>query len=361
MKEHVPDRQGIAFVALFILGNSIIYGLAWRAGRDLWLSFLVATGLSFPLILLYSRLHSLMHGQVFSEGMESLFGKWPSRIITLLYSGYAWRLGSYVVSDVTNFIQAVSLRDTPQFATALGFVLLVLWAVKEGAETLARWSSVMIVVVGFVLVFTLLLATGQVDLDEFLPVMYDGFGPVLLGALQIIDSPFLETILIVGSIGALSRQKASYTVFLTGFVLAAFFLMLVASFSLAVLGTEKYTTSYYPIFMATARIDVAEFLTRLELVVGVIFALGGFLKMAVCLLAACKGLAHTLGFSDYRFLATPLVLSVIPGARWLVKSSMEIERSATKVFGISDVLFQVVLPICLWIVAEIRISRHSED
>lgn len=79
MKEHVPDRQGIAFVALFILGNSIIYGLAWRAGRDLWLSFLVATGLSFPLILLYSRLHSLMHGQVFSEGMESLFGKWPSR------------------------------------------------------------------------------------------------------------------------------------------------------------------------------------------------------------------------------------------------------------------------------------------
>ena len=361
MKESVPDRQGITLVALFIVGNAMIYAMAWRAGRDLWLSFLLAVGLCFPLILLYARMHSLMHGQTFSEAMQNLFGKWPSRLTTLLYGLYAWRLGSYVVKDLTNFIQAVSLDETPQVVTALAFAILIVWAVKEGIEVLARWSSLMILVVSAVLVLTLLLAVAQVELEEFLPIMYDGFGPVLLGALQIMDFPFLETILLVGALGALTTKNSSYKVFLSGFFLAALFLMMIASFSLAVLGTEKYTTSYYPIFMATARIDVAQFLTRLELVVGVMFVVGGILKIAVCLLAACKGLAHALGFPDYRFLVTPVVLSIIPGAQWLVKSSIEIEKNATKVYSISDVLFQAVLPVLLWIVAEIRMSRRPKD
>ena len=360
MKESVPDRQGVALVALFIVGNAIIYGMAWRAGRDVWLSFLLAMGLCFPLILLYARMHSLMHGQTFSEGMQNLFGKWPSRIITLLYSLYAWRLGSYVVKDLTNFIQAVSLEETPQVVTAIAFAILIVWAVKAGIEVLARWSSLMVLVVSTVLVLTLLLAIAQVKLEEFLPVMYDGFGPVLLGAFQIMDFPLLETVLLVVALGALTKQNSSYKVFLSGFFLAALFLMMIASFSLAVIGTEKYTTSYYPIFLATARVDVAQFLTRLELVAGVMFVVGGVLKTAVCLLAACKGLAHSLGFPDYRFLVTPVVLSIIPGSQWLVKSSIEIEKNATKVFAISDVLFQIVLPVLLWIVAEIRISRRPQ-
>jgi spore germination protein KB len=362
MNESVPERQGIALVFLFIVGDSFVFGLARWAGRDLWLSFLVAIVLASPLILVYGRLGSLMHGQPFSEALPRLLGKWPSRLVALTYSAYAWRLGCFVTGDITNFVQAVSLPDTPQVVMAFGYAILVLWAVKEGIEVLARFSSVMIIVVLLILLTALGLAMTEVNLQEFLPIMYDGFWPVLQGAFQILDFPLLETVLFIGLANALTTKKRSaYKVLIPGFLLAAFFLMLFASASVAILGEEAYMTSYFPVFMSTARIDIALFLTRLEAVVGVTFAIGTFLKISVCLLVASKTLAHTLGFSDYRFLVTPLVLSIIPGSQWFAKSIMEMEQSATKIVGFTDVVVQVALPLVMWIVAEIRMSKERKN
>jgi spore germination protein KB len=353
--ESVPERQGIALVFLFIVGNSFVFGMARWAGRDLWLSFLVAIILSAPVVLVCGRLVNLMHGQSTQEAFQRLFGKWPSRVVTLIYAFYSWRLGCLVTGDITNFVQAVSLPDTPQVVMASAYAILVLWAVKEGVEVLARFSSVMIILVLLIVLTALGLAMTEVNMQEFLPVMYNGFGPVLKGASQIIDFPLLESVLFVGLAGELGTKKTSgYRVFILGFLFAAFFLMFVASTSIAVLGEQKYMTSYYPVYLATARIDIALFLTRLEAVVGVTFAIGAFLKISVCLLVASKALAHTLGFSEYRFLVTPLVLSSIAGSQWFTKSVMEIDRSATKVFSLVGFMLQIVIPVVLWIVAEIR-------
>ncbi|MCK9526976.1 MAG: endospore germination permease [Limnochordia bacterium] len=361
MKESVPDRQGIALVALFLIGNSFIYGVAGRAGRDLWLSFLLAIVIALPLIILYARLHSLMYGRTLSQALTELFGKWPSRVVALGYSLYAWHLACLVIGDLTEFVQTTSLTQTPQVVVAAGFATLVLWAVKYGTEVLARWSSVMIIVVVSILLATLALMWSEVSFGEFLPVMYDGFEPVLLGALQVLDFPILETVLLFWILDALTEKKSSYKVLLSGFFIASLFLMVMASVSLSVLGTEKYVTSYFPIFMATARIDLASFLTRMELVVGITFAIGGFLKIAVCVLAASKALAHALGFDNYRFLVTPLALGVIPGSQWFVQTIMGIEENATKVASPADLLMKVILPVLLWITAEIRMSRQGKN
>lgn len=362
INESVPERQGAALVFLFTIGNSFVFGLARWAGRDLWLSFLVAIVLALPLILVYGRLDTLMHGQSFSEGLHRLFGKWPSRLVALIYSFYAWRLGCLVTGNITNFVQAVSLPDTPQVVMASAYAILVLWAVKEGIEVLARLSSVMVLFVLLILLTALALATTEVDLQKFLPVLYDGFWPVLQGAFQLLDFPFLETVLLVGLANALTtKRNSAYKVLIPGFLLAAFFLMLVASASIAILGEEMYKISFFPVFLAIARIDIALFLTRLEVVVGVTFAIGGFLKISVCLLVASKNLAHALGFPDYRFLVTPLVLSIIPGSQWFAKSVMEMNLGATKIAAFTDVMVQIVLPMILWGVAEIRMSRLRKN
>jgi len=48
-------------------------------------------------------------------------------------------------------------------------------------------------------------------------------------------------------------------------------------------------------FVAISRIDIARFLSRLETSVGILFVVGSFLKLSVCLLVASKGLAWGLG------------------------------------------------------------------
>lgn len=361
MKELIPTRQGIALVALFTIGNSFIYGMAPHAGRDLWLSFLLAAVIALPLITIYARLHSLTYGQTLSEALTQLFGKWPSRAVALGYSLFAWRLACLVVGDLTSFVQTTSLTQTPQIVVAAGFIILALWIVKYGTEVLARWSSIMIVIVVGIILGTLVLMWSEVSFEAFLPIMYDGFKPVILGAFQVLDFPLLEPVIFFWVLDALPEKKSSYKVFLIGSLMATSFLMIIATVSLSVLGADKYVSYYFPIFMATARIDVANFLTRMELVVGVTIALSGFLKIAVCVLVASKALAHALGFKDYRFLVTPVALSIVPGSQWFVQTIMGIVESATKIASPSDVFMQVVVPLLLWITAEIRISKQGEN
>lgn len=361
MKELVPDWQGIALVALFAVGNSFIMGLGSRAGNDLWLAFLVAIALAVPMLAIYARVRSLIHGESLQEGLATLFGKWPSKAMALAYSFYAWRLGAYVLIDLTSFVETVSLPSTPRVVVATAFVALGIWAAKEGIEVLARWSVVMIRGVFLILLFAFAMLMIEVDFAEFLPIMYEGFQPIFLGALQLLDFPFLETIVFFWVFDAFEKKNSAYKVLLLGFLIAAFFMFLIATSSLAVLGTEQYVTNYFPVFVATSRLDLAAFLTRLESIVAASFAVGSFLKVAVCVLAASKALAISLGFTDYKFLVTPVALGMIPGAQWFTTNIMEVERSATKVIGASNVLAQIVIPVSLWIVAEIRMSKRRKN
>lgn len=360
MREVVPNTQAIAMVTLFVVGNTLVFALGGVAGPDIWLAFLVAMVLASPMLLLFARLSTLLHGEALGSALTRLYGKWPSRVIAFGYSFYAWRLGCFVVGDVTSFIQSSSLPKTPQIVLAIGFALLVLWAVKGGVEVIARWSVVMAKIVLAVLFATFLLLWTEVRLEEFLPVMYDGAMPVLRGALQLLDFPFLELVLIVWAMDRYTKENSPYKVILPGFLLGAFILLLLTSTSLAVLGSHRYPVYYFPVYTAVARIDVAAFLTRLEAIVGVTFAVGSFLKMSVCLLTASKTLAHGLGFEDYRFLVTPLVLSIIPASQWFGKTTMDIEGSATKFVSATAVIYQVILPIIMWIIAEVRSRKTAK-
>ena len=87
--------------------------------------------------------------------------------------------------------------------------------------------------------------------------------------------------------------------------------MIVACTSMAVVCARRYGFYFFPVWTAVAMINVSTFLTRLEAIIGVTFAIGSFVKMAVCLLAASRCFAYALGFKDYRFLVTPLALGAI--------------------------------------------------
>ena len=301
-----PGQAGYGPGNPFVVGNTLVFALGGRAGPDIWLAFLVAIAVTAPFILIFARLTSLMHGKTFADGVEMLFGKWPSRAVALLYTGYAWRLGCLVVSHVTHFIQAVSLPTTPQTVMSLAFGVLVIWIVKGGIEVLARFSSVMSRVVLTVLFSAFALLINRVDLGQFLPVMYNGFGPVMEGALQLLDFPFMETVLLFWIFDGFKKKDSAYRVFVPGF-LVALILLIMDCTSLVVLGADRYGIFYFPIYTSIARIDVSTFLTPGGHRASPLWA--SFVKIAVCLLAASKTLAYALGFDDYRFLVTSLVLA----------------------------------------------------
>lgn len=361
MKELVPDHQGMILVLMFIVGNTLVFPLGGLAGPDIWLAFLTATVLALPIILAMARVRSLMQGSTFFVGFERVLGKWPSRILAFLYGGFAWRLACYVVSDVSNFIQTVALPTTPPVVIATFLALLMLWAAKEGVEVLARFAVMVGKVVLAVLAIIFVLLLSQVDLGEFQPVLYNGFKPVLRGAFQILDFPFLETVVLFWVFDCFGRRVSPYKVFLPGFLAASLVLLIMVSASLAVVGADRYALYYYPVWTAVGRINVSTFLTRLEAIVGVTFAIGSFVKMAVALLAASRCFAYAFGFSDYRFVVTPLAMGVIAGSRWFITTVLEVDQSAVETHSPDKIMFQVVIPLVVWAFAELKAKNGKAN
>lgn len=359
MREIVPDQQGMILVLLFTVGNTLVYSLGGLAGADIWLAFLIAMVAALPMVLLLARIRSLMQGLGFYAGLERILGRWPSRLLALAYAGFTWRLSCFVVSDVTNFVQAVALPTTPQVVVATLFALLMLWAAKEGVEVLARFAVLISKVVFFVLFLILVFLLSEVELTQFQPVLYHGFKPVLRGAYQLLDFPFLEVVVLFWVFDSFPSKSSPYRAFVPGFLLAAAILLVMDCASLAVVGAEQYALFYFPVWTAVARINVATFLTRQEAIVGLVFAVGSFVKMACSLLASSRALAYAFGFEDYRFVVTPLALGVIPGSQWFITTVLEVDRSATATHSGIEVLFQVVIPVAIWIAAELRAKSRG--
>lgn len=356
-KELVPDEQGIALAILFVLGNASIYGLGARAGKDLWLAFLLAMALASPFILMYARVRSMIYDKSLSEGLEHLYGKWASRFFGLGYAAYFWRLACYVSGGLASFSQSISLNNTPQSVIVLLPLIFAIWAAKLGVETLARFASIFVRGVLFFLVVMFVLLLTTLDFTEFRPVLYDGFKPVFIGALELIDFPLTETVVLFGLFDVFASRKSPYKIYLPGALIAAFFLLSMSCASLATIGAQKYMNNYYPIFVATSRINLGGAITRLEAVVALIFILGAIFKVSVLILASAKALAIGLRIKNYRHLVTPLALAVIAGSQWFVKSVMGIQLTATKTIDSVDFTFQVLLPFVVWVIAEIKMFR----
>lgn len=360
MKELVPDHQGMVLVLLFLVGNTLVFSLGGLAGPDIWLAFLVATAAALPIVFILARVRSLMQGESFGAGLERVVGKWPARLLALGYSGFTWRLACYVVSDVANFAQAVALPTTPQVVLAAVFALLMLWAAKEGVEVLARFAVMTSKLLFLVLAVTFVLLLSEVQFGEFLPVLYNGFGPVWRGALQLLKLPFLEVVVLFWVFDCFDSGSSPYKVFVPGYLLASLILSIMACTSFSVMGADLYADYYFPVWAAVARINVSASLTRLEAIIAVTFAIGSFVKMAVCLLAASRCLAYAFGFEDYRFLVTPLALGVIPGSQWFITTVLEVDYSATASPSVAEFFFEAALPIAIWIAAEVRMRVRKK-
>ena len=359
MNEVTADRHGIALVVLYLLGSTVIFGLGGRAGTDVWLAFLVAIAVGFPFALMYARIRVLLPGEGLWEGLKSLLGIWPARFVAFNYGFFAWRLSFLVARDFSEFIRTVSLDNTPQVVPVLFSVAVCLWAAKAGIEVLARWSSIFIKVVLVLMFIALILLAKDINFDNFRPVLYHGFIPVVLGALEILEFPLLETVLLLWAFSGFRTKKSPYRIILFGFLIAGAILFIVTGVTLAVIGPDTYRGTYFPVYVAVSRINIAQFLTRLEATVAMVFLIGGFVKVTVCLIVASKALSALLGFSDYRFLVTPLALSIMPGAQWIHKGVIEMNWRATALWQPYEVIIQVIIPTVVWIIAEVKMRKKG--
>ncbi|MCT4618861.1 MAG: endospore germination permease [Marinisporobacter sp.] len=358
-KEFISDREGICLVILFISGSSLALPTAAEAGRDLWLAIIIAIIIAIPTVLLYSKLLSLYPGKDLFDIVDIVFGKIVGKLIGIFYIWFSFHLGALVIRDFGEFPITVSIPETPMLVPMIFVTILCIWIVKEGIEVLGRWAKLFVLFNAPLPSILILLLIPQMDIENIQPILYEGFQPLLKGTFSAFTFPFAETVIFTMILPSLKTKKSPYEIYMKGLLLGG---MLIAGVSLAeilVIGPDLYGATFFPNHSVARKVHIGQILSRMEVIVILATITAAFLKISVCLLAACRGMMKLFKLEDYRFLVAPIGILMFLLSIIIHKNIMELFEWAT-VWPYYAFPFQVMIPILVLIIVFIKKEKNNQ-
>ncbi len=354
-KEIIADHQSIVLVATFIFGSTLILGTGGDAKQDAWLAILVAIPMVIPALFVYARLLSLYPGKDLFDILNRVFGSFIGKFIALFFIWYAFHLGALVIRNFSEFMEIAAMPETPPMVIIFSMGLVCILALKDGIELLARLATFLLPFILLLIIIVVPLSLTQAHPENLKPILYEGWKPVIKGAFSTFSFPFGETIIFTMVLSTLKTKKSPYKSFYFALVISIIIMLIITLRNIMVLG-HMASMVYFPSYIAVSVINIGDFLQRIEVTVAVIFLFAGFIKISVCLYAACNGITKIFNLGDYRRFVAPIGLFMLICADNIYENTMEM-LEWIKYYPYYVIPFQIILPIIILIGAEIKVRK----
>ncbi len=168
MQVKLTQHQLFCLLCLFFFGGISYIGGANEAGRDSWLSFLIAGVLIIPLLFCFL---GLVKGE---QDVEAVFcraaGKWGGRFLCLLYGVLAIYVSAVAISIFVYFISETALIRTPRVVLALLMALTIAFLLRCKLPALGRFGEMTFPIVAAFVLISILATLPQCNFRDLLPV-----------------------------------------------------------------------------------------------------------------------------------------------------------------------------------------------
>ena len=321
MQVKLTQHQLFYLLCLFFFGGISYIGGANEAGRDSWLSFLIAGVLIIPLLFCFL---GLVKGE---QDVEAVFcraaGKWGGRFLCLLYGVLAIYVSAVAISIFVYFISETALIRTPRVVLALLMALTIAFLLRCKLPALGRFGEMTFPIVAAFVLISILATLPQCNFRDRLPVARH-IGELLNGTWTSLLLHYGECFFpILALCTGIRDHKERKRGALGAVAFAAVTLCSVFIKNLCSLDLYAVTSYYFPSFAVASSISLGPFFQRFEIFVAINFAFCELCKAGLCLLFAQKALAPLLHFQE-KALAGPLALTSANLALLLFGSEMEL-------------------------------------
>ncbi|MGE5455854.1 MAG: GerAB/ArcD/ProY family transporter [Ignavibacteriales bacterium] len=358
IKEKITSSQAIAIIVLFIFGSSVIFGVSTEAKQDSWITLILATLFSLPIVFIYARIIKLYPGLGLYDIIYKLFGKIIGNIITILMIWYAIHLCSMILKNFSEYIKITTLLKTPEILIIIVLLLVAIYIGKSGPTIFGSWVLVVLPVVILMLIITIILSLGIVDVKNLMPIMETDLKGLSLATYKIISFPLAETVLFLPLACFLKKEDSPYKIYMLAIIFGSIILLFVMLRNLTVLGSTLALSTYFPSFSATRIIELGNFLTRIEGIVTINFLFAGITKITVCLIAASLGISKLLSVTNYKKVLLPTSLLILALSAIIYTNILEM-MDFIKVYYIYALPFEIIIPLIIWITAEIKLRKKK--
>ncbi|HWR18567.1 MAG TPA: endospore germination permease [Clostridia bacterium] len=346
-------------IIMFIIGSTVVLGVGTLTKQDAWMAVIIALAYVIPFLLIYGRLMKLYPEQGLYEIIEAVTGKVLGTILIALYTWYAFHLGTLVLRNFTEFIHVTMLRETSHTPMAILVIITAAYLTKSGLLTMGRFSLFTLSVLIVVIIITVLGAINQMEIHYLLPVLETDALALLEEGYSIYSFPLMETVLFLTAASAVRKEDSPYKIYLSSILFAGVILISIVVRNVLILGPEMVSTSYFPSFVAARIINIGDFFARIEGFISMNFIMSGILKISCCLFAATTGIAKLAGITNFKRLILPVSMLMMAFCEIVYTNIMEM-FSWFKIYGIYAIPFQIILPLLLWILAEIKSKKKAQ-
>lgn len=357
-KEQITDKEAICLLIIFVFGSTLIIGISGDAKNDAWIAGIVSIMMFIPMLLIFSRILTLFQGKDLFDILNITLGKVLGKMISILYIWYAFHLGALALRNFGEFINTVAMPETPMLVPIICLGLVCIIAVRLGIEVLGRITTYFLPILFFILIMVQILGISQFHFNYLKPILGNGLSPVLKGGFTAFSFPFAETVLFIGVFSSLKTQKSPTKVYLYGILISAATIIFITIRNISVLG-NMLSSFYFPSYGAVSRTKIGDFLQRIEVTVSFVFIFSVFIKSSICLLVACKGIGKLFNLKDYRSIVIQTGLLMVYFSYTVYDNIMEMKYWAFKVYPYYAFPMQVILPIIIWILAEIKVRKNN--
>lgn len=350
----ISPMQITLLIAGYILGSSLLTSFMDDiAKQDAWLVIITAFIVSIPFVLSYAFLAKRFPGRSFAEISETVYGPYIGKAVVLLYAGNFFYLLSLNILDVAEFYTGYIMPEMPPVIFLIVFAIVASYALKKGIETIARLSIFSVLYTSGVVIVTILLLLGNIDLNNFLPAFEVPAGKFIQSTHIFSTISFCEVVVILTVFPAVSRTKKLGKHTMIGFSIAALGLFLISVRNTAVLGASADIVSN-PSYEAGRLIDVGQVLTRIELFIALGITLALFIKVCLLYYATTTCIAQLFRMRSVSPILIPVgAIGVVMGLL-MFHSVLDHEQMGKLYQPIYLMFFEFLIPPLSLLIAKLR-------
>lgn len=307
----ISGHQLMILTMLFTMGSSILVvpsGLASSVQQDAWVPVAAGIVITLALSWFYLYIGSLYPDRTLVEIIEKLFGRWVGGPITLLFIVLSFCVGTagslYYLGD---FMTTQIMPETPIQYFHLLYILLLIQGTRLGLETLARSAEILFPFFLLLVLAFMIFVSPQIETDRLQPMLEAEIKPILQSTLSYVSfSGFPLIFMLMLTPACTDRGKKLQKKFLLGNLIGGLLILITTILCVLVLGVDATSRSMYPNYALARKINLFNFINRIEVIMAIIWFISLFFKIAVYFYASVLAMAQLLRIENHQVLTFPL-------------------------------------------------------
>jgi spore germination protein KB len=349
-KGKISHTQFFILVMTFEIGTSLLLApflMVAAAKQDAWISMLIGLFTGLLLVLFYAALLRRYTALTLVEISEQVLGKWTGKAVSLLFFFYFLVLTAGLLRIIGDFITTHIMPETPITAIEITFMLIVIYGNRLGLEVFSRTSEIVlpwIMMFFFLLVFMLL---PEIELKNLFPLVEGGIKPIIKSALLSLGVPFADIVVFLMITPAVAPARKLGKVLFFSTLTGGMIIFVIVLMAILVLGPNQTTQLNYPIYVLAQRVNIGNFIQRIEVLSGGMVFIAIFIKTTISFYSLSLSFAQIFNLKEYKILSFPFGMIVVFFANIMSPNIIFFQTFLFKSWTPIVLIFGITLPLLL--------------